>query len=43
MIESSWGNKELASDWLNQYCEEGDDFRDTHPGFDEWYDNPISR
>ena len=38
--KSSWGNKELALDWLDQYCEEGDNFRDDTPyGFDEWYDN----
>ena len=38
--KSSWGDKELALDWLDQYCEEGDDLRDDTPyGFDEWCDN----
>ena len=38
--KSSWGNKELALDWLEQYCEEGSDLRDDTPyGFDEWCDN----
>ena len=38
--KSSYGNKELALDWLDLNSEIENDLRDDTPyGFDEWYDN----
>ena len=38
--KSSYGNKELALDWLDLNSEIENDLRDDTPyDFDEWYDN----